>query len=115
MDMAGGVIGRGRIFVAGLIAVLAPASAPAADRHAVAAGWTLDDVGGKPGDGGDRNVTMRKTLTDIVDLVYAPSQGGSGGSIQLSFKRCHGLSYSSGFGFDDPPSSHAAQVGRQIA
>jgi hypothetical protein len=112
--MASGVSWRGAVLAVGLLATLTP-SARAADRHAVVAGWTLDDVGGKPGDDSDRSVTMRRALQDIVSLVYAPSQGGSGGNIQLSFKRCHGLSYGSGFGFDDPPSTHATQVRRQIA
>jgi hypothetical protein len=102
------------MLAAGLMLTMAPA-AQAADRHAVVAGWTLDDIGGKPGDDSDRSVTMRKTLPNIVSLAYSPSQGGSGGSIQLNFKRCQGLSYGSGFGLDDPPSSHAAQVRRQIA
>jgi len=113
--MAGGVSWRGTILAAGLIAVLAPAAARAADRHAVVAGWTLDDVGGKPGDDSNRSVTMRKEVDKVVSLVYAPSQGGSGGSIQLNFKRCQGLSYGSGFGFDGQPSTYAAQVRRQIA
>ncbi len=75
----------------------------AADRHEVVAGWTLDDVGSKPGDDSDRNVTMRKSIPE-VDLTYAAGQGADGGSIQMKFKRCLGLSYGSGFGFDDPPS-----------
>jgi hypothetical protein len=115
MGMAGGVSWRGGILAAGLIALLAPAVAQAADRHAVVAGWTLDDVGGKPGDDSDRNVTMRKTVQDVVSLVYAPGQGGNSGSIQLTFKRCQGLSYGSGFGFDGQPSTYAAQVRRQVA
>jgi hypothetical protein len=109
------VIWRGTILAAGLVAVLVPAAGRAADRHAVVAGWALDDVGGKPGDDSDRNVTMRKEVDKVVSLIYAPSQGGNGGSIQLNFKRCQGLSYGSGFGFDGQPSTYAAQVRRQIA
>jgi len=113
--MAGSISWRGTILAAGLIAVLTPTAARTADRHAVVAGWTLDDVGGKPGDDSNRNVTMRKEIDKVVSLVYAPSQGGSGGSIQLSFRRCQGLSYGSGFGFDGQPSTYASQVRRQIA
>jgi hypothetical protein len=113
--MAQGLCWRGAILAAGLVAALAPAAARAADRHAVVAGWTLDDVGGKPGDDSDRNVTMRKEIDKVVSLVYAPSQGGSGGSIQLNFKRCYGLSYGAGFGFEGQPSTYAAQVRSRIA
>ena len=112
--MAGGGCWRGALLAAGLTAMLAPTAARAADRHEVVAGWTLDDVGGKPGDDSDRNVTMRKSVAE-VDLTYSPGQGANGGSIQMKFKRCLGLSYGSGFGFDDPPPDHATQVRRQIA
>ncbi len=113
--MAGGGCWRAAILAAGLISALAPAMARAADRHAVIAGWTLDDVGGKPGDDGNRNVTMRKDVDKVVSLTYAPMPGGNGGSIQLNFKRCYGLSYGSGFGFEGQPSSYAAQVRGRIA
>jgi opacity protein-like surface antigen len=102
------------MLAAALIALLFPAAAQAADRHEVVAGWTLDDVGGRPGDDSDRSVTMRKSLDD-VSLIYAPSESGGGGSIQLNFKRCQGLSYGSGFGFEGQPSTYAAQVRSRIA
>jgi hypothetical protein len=105
---------RGAMLAAVLFALPASASVQAADRHQLIAGWSLDDVGGRPGDDSDRSVTLRKSLDD-VSLIYAPSEGGAGGSIQMNFKRCQGLSYGAGFGFDDPPSSHAAQVRQQIS
>ena len=105
----------GRLLALGLVAALAlgSAAARAADRHEVVAGWTLDDVGGKPGDDSDRSVSMRKSLPQVT-LSYSPGESGSSGSIQVKFNRCRGLSYGSGFTFDDPPSSHAAQVRKQI-
>src|SRR5260370_22309163 len=112
--MAGGASSGGLVLAAGLIALLVPAAARAADRHETVAGWALEDVGGKPGDDSDRTVDMRKAVPD-VSLIYSPSEGGGGGRIQVKFTRCQGLSYNSGFGFDDPPPSRAAQLRKEIA
>ena len=112
--MAAGVSSRLLIIAAGAIAVLAPGVARAADFHELVAGWSLDDVGSKPGDDSNRTVAMRKSLAD-VSLTYSPGERNSSGSIQIKFTRCQGLSYGSGFGFDDPRPDHATQVRRQIA
>ena len=77
------------------------------------AGWKLTDVGHKPGDDSDRTVTIEKAIPE-VDLFYHPSETNTGGSISASFKGCKGLSYNSGFGFDDPPADRAAAVRKEV-
>ncbi len=80
------------------------------------AGWKLADVGHKPGDDGDRLVSIEKAIPEI-DLIYRPSESNSGGSIQAEFKpqkTCAGLSLSSGFDFYDPPADRAAQVRKEV-
>jgi cellulose synthase/poly-beta-1,6-N-acetylglucosamine synthase-like glycosyltransferase len=111
--MAGRISAAGWFLAAGLIAALAPATARAADRHETVAGWTLDDVDSVPGDDSNRNVTMRKSGPDVT-ITYRPGETASGGSIQVNFTRCQGLNYGSGFSFDDPPASRAAQVRKEI-
>lgn len=95
-----------------LIAVLAvPGNAQ--DSAIDVAGWKLTDVGHKPGDDSDRSVAIEKAIPE-VDLFYRPSETNSGGSISASFKGCKGLSYNSGFGFDDPPADRAAAVRKEV-
>jgi hypothetical protein len=92
------------------------ANVPAEDSLTQVAGWNLADVGHKPGDDSDRLVTIEKVIPEI-DLIYRPSESNTGGSIQAEFKPlkgCKGLSYNSGFQFDDPPADRAAEVRKQV-
>jgi hypothetical protein len=88
-------------------------SALAQDHVEQVGGWTLSDTGSKPGDDSDRAVNIRKSIPNI-DLSYSPSESNTGGSIQVKFSDCKGLSYSSGFGFDDPPADRAAAVRKEV-
>ncbi len=92
------------------------AAAPAQDSRVEVAGWSLADVGHKPGDDSDRLVTIEKAIPE-VDLIYRPSESNTGGSIQAEFrplKGCKGLSYGSGFDFGDPPADRAGEVRKQV-
>ena len=106
------------VFPAALTAGLlfCAAIAVAQDSSTIVAGWSLADVGHKPGDDSDRLVSIEKVLPEI-DLIYRPSESNTGGSIQAEFKsqgRCAGLSLSSGFDFDAPPADRATQVRKEV-
>ena len=99
---------------AGLLSCAAMAIAQ--DSSTIIAGWSLADVGHKPGDDSDRLVSIEKVLPEI-DLIYRPSESNTGGSIQAEFKpegKCAGLSLSSGFDFDAPPADRATQVRKKV-
>ena len=92
------------------------AIALAQDSSTIIAGWSLADVGHKPGDDSDRLVSIEKVIPEI-DLIYRPSESNTGGSIQAEFKpqgRCAGLSLSSGFDFDAAPADRATQVRKEV-
>jgi hypothetical protein len=94
--------------------LLACAGAVVAQDSAIdVAGWKMTDTGHKPGDDSDRVVSIAKSVPE-VDLSYHPGETNTGGSIHAQFKGCKGLSYSSGFGFDDPPADRATQVRQEV-
>jgi hypothetical protein len=95
-------------------AFLAAAPAVAQDRTETVAGWTVADVGGKPGDDVERTLTASRALRD-VRLSYDPGQSGSGASYVLKFEACGGFTFSTGFQYDDPPATHLQNARAEIA
>lgn len=97
-----------------LALALLASPAVAQDRTQVVAGWTIADVGGKPGDDYERSLTFSKTLPG-VELTYQPGQNGQGASFVLKFEACNGFTSSSGYQYDDPPVTHLQYATAEIA
>jgi hypothetical protein len=70
----------------GLAIITAPIPAFAADRTEQVSGWKLSDIGSKPGNDLDREVSMVRTAPG-VELVYKPGPGRSG-SVSAKFAGC---------------------------
>ena len=101
-------------FTAILGSILFSTLALAADRTQQVAGWTLEDIGSRPGDDTDRTVDMKKSVAGI-DVTYTPG-ATSGASVVVKFAaRCKDFTFSSGFQFDDPPADRAATVKAEIS
>src|SRR5881394_3975397 len=99
---------------AAFLALSTPALAQ--DMSVAIAGWTLEDKGGKPGDDADREVAIRKSIAHLR-FSYSPTETNTGGSFNIrfdDFPKCEALSFSSGFGFDDPPADRAAAVRKHV-
>ena len=106
----------GMIILLGAGLVLAGSGSAQDSLTPITDGWKMADVGHKPGDDGDRLVTIEKVIPE-VDMIYRPSESNTAGSIQAEFpalKGCKPLSYNSGFDFGDPPADRAAEVRKQI-
>ena len=70
----------------------------AADRAEQVAGWTLSDVGGKPGDDLNREVAMIRKAPG-VEIAFRPGPGRSG-SVSAKFEGCDKSSeYTAGLQF----------------
>ena len=83
-------------FVTGFAVLSAPALA--ADRAEQVAGWTLSDVGSKPGDDLDREVAMIRKAPG-VEIAFRPGPGRSG-SVSAKFEGCEKSSeYTAGLQF----------------
>jgi hypothetical protein len=63
-----------------------PIPAFAADRAEQVSGWTLKDVGGKPGNDLDREVSMERQASG-VEIAYKPGPGRSG-TVIAKFAGC---------------------------
>jgi hypothetical protein len=86
------------------------------DYMAADSGWTISDVGHRPGDDSQRKVVIEKT-TPTVHLVYGPNGIGYGGSFRADFpatKGCRGFQSNVLFLFDTAKGDPATEVREQI-
>jgi hypothetical protein len=90
-----------------------PLSAPGPlDRTQQVGGWTVSDIGSKPGDDGDREVKLTRSIENLDFVLYRSSQDGAG--LSMKFSRCDGLNLNSGFSLEGAIPARAAQVRDEI-
>ncbi|MDO7841181.1 hypothetical protein [Sphingomonas immobilis] len=92
-----------RRIVATLAIALLASGAHATDVSRTVAGWTLADAGGKPGDDGDRSLSIDRT-TDAAEVRYTPNgrspENGIVAVFVASFPGCTGGNTAMGVNFD---------------
>jgi hypothetical protein len=101
--------------VAGVLASAVSAQPPSTgplDRTQQVGGWTVSDLGGKPGDDGDREVRLARSLEGVDFVLHRSSPDGAG--VTIRFSRCDGLTWNSGFSLEGAVSARVAQLKDEI-
>lgn len=75
-------------------------------------GWTVQDVGARPGDDSDRQVSLRRTVEGVAFVLYRTA--GDGAGLVMKFSRCEGLNLNSGFSLEGAIPARAAQIRAEI-
>jgi hypothetical protein len=88
-----------------------PAPGPL-DRTQQVGGWTVSDLGGKPGDDGERVVRLARGIENVDFVLHRESQDGAG--VTIRFSRCDGLNWNSGFSLEGAIPARVAQVRDEI-
>jgi phospholipase/lecithinase/hemolysin len=89
-----------------------PPPANPLDRTQQLGGWTVSDTGSKPGDDGEREVRVARSL-EGVDVVLHRS-GPDSTLVAIKFSRCDGLNWNSGFALEGAVPARAAQLKDEI-
>jgi hypothetical protein len=92
-----------------------PPPAPLAgglERAQQVGGWTVSDTGAKPGDDGDRQVKLTRSIENVDFVLYRTDRDGAG--LTMKFSRCDGLTANSGFSLEGAIPARAAQVRDEI-
>jgi hypothetical protein len=82
------------------------------DRTQQVGAWTVKDVGAKPGDDSDREVSLRREIPDVELTLFRTDRDGAG--LSMKFARCDGLNLNSGFSFEGAIPARAAQLRAEI-
>jgi hypothetical protein len=93
----------------------APPSAPPTnplDRTQQLGGWTVSDLGGKPGDDSDREVRLARSIENVDFVLHRSDQDGVG--LTIRFSRCDGLTWNAGFSLEGAIPARVAQVRDEI-
>jgi len=98
---------------AGAASAQAPSSAPGPlDRTQQVGGWTVSDLGARPGDDSDRKVRLARGMEGVDFVLYRSDPDGAG--VTIRFSRCEGLTWESGFSLEGAIPARVAQVKDEI-
>jgi hypothetical protein len=103
------------LVLAGAASAQPPPSPPPAgplDRTQQLGGWTVSDLGGKPGDDGDRVVRLARSIENVDFVLHRSDQDGVG--LTIRFSRCGGLTWNAGFSLEGAIPARVAQVRDEI-
>jgi hypothetical protein len=91
-----------------------PSASPAGalDRTQQVGGWTVSDLGSKPGDDGEREVRLARSLEGVAFVLHR--SGPDSALVAIRFSRCEGLNWNSGFALEGGVPARAAQVKDEI-
>ena len=89
-----------------------PPPAGALERTQQVGGWTVSDLGARPGDDSDREVRLARSIENVDLVLHRGSQDGAG--LTIRFHRCDGLTVNSGFSLEGEVPERAAQVKDEI-
>jgi len=89
-----------------------PAPAGPLERTQQVGGWTVSDLGAKPGDDSDREVRLARRLETVDFVLHRSDQDGVGMTIR--FSRCDGLTWNAGFSLEGGVAARPAQVKEEI-
>jgi hypothetical protein len=92
-----------------------PPPAPPAnplDRTQQLGGWTVSDLGSKPGDDGEREVRVARSLEGAQFVLHR--SGPDSALVAIRFSRCEGLNWNSGFSLEDGTPARVAQLKDEI-
>ena len=98
--------------LAGAAAAQPPAPAGPLERTQQVGGWTVSDLGARPGDDSEREVRLARRLETVDFVLHRSDQNGAG--VTIRFSRCNGLTWNSGFSLEGPIPARAAQVKDEI-
>jgi hypothetical protein len=82
------------------------------DRTQQVGGWTLSDVGAKPGDDSDRQVNLTREIENVAFVLHRSDQDGAG--LHIKFSRCDGLTVNSGLQLEGAIPARVAQLRDEI-
>ena len=89
-----------------------PPPAGALDRTQQVGGWTVSDTGAKPGDDGDREVRLARSMEGVDFVLHRSDPDGAG--LAIRFSRCDGLTVDSGFSLEGAIPARVAQLKDEI-
>jgi hypothetical protein len=84
----------------------------ALDRTQQVGGWTVSDLGGKPGDDSDRDVKLSRSIENVDLYLHRTDHDGAG--LTVTFSRCEGLTANSGFSVEGAIPARVAKVKDEI-
>lgn len=107
-------LGLSLVLASGASAQPPPQPAPAGplERTQQVGGWTVSDLGAKPGDDSDREVRLARGIENVDFVLHRSDQDGAG--VTIRFSRCDGLTWNSGFSLEGAIPARVAQVKDEI-
>jgi hypothetical protein len=90
----------------------ASAEQPPLERTQQVGGWTVSDLGAKPGDDSDREVRLSGGIETVDFVLHRSSPDGAG--ITLKFSRCEGLTWNSGLSLEGSVPARVTQLKDEI-
>lgn len=85
---------------------------PSLERTQQVGGWTVSDLGAKPGDDSEREVRLARSLEDLDFVLHRGSPDGAG--LTIKFARCEGLTWNSGLSLEGGIPARVAQIRDEI-
>ncbi|WP_293902777.1 hypothetical protein [Phenylobacterium sp.] len=89
-----------------------PAPTGPLERTQQVGGWTVSDLGAKPGDDSDREVRLARSLETVDFVLHRSDPDGAG--VAIRFSRCDGLKWNSGLSLEGAIPARVAQVKDEI-